>query len=315
MPLPTFIIGGERRGGTTSLYHWMSGHPAIYLYPESDMDYFMEAEVLGRRSWRLGEPEPDAALWERTHDPETYAAMFSGGEGFAAIGQKDADLLYWQPAHARLARYLPETRFIFSLRNPIERAWSQYWNEVGKGREPLDFEEAVEAEETRCRQSAYARNHLAYIRRGFYEESLTSFFQHIPRERVLVLTIEAARAQPRQTMQRIYRFLGVDDTLGLERAGKTFNKNNTMVLKPWAKGGFVAPIRKIYERGCEALVRRVYRDSELRQSKRARMQRLFREPAGRYRLPPRLRARLERVYRPHVADLETLLGRTFSEWS
>ena len=74
MPLPTFIIAGERRCGTTSLYHAMTAHPDVWLHPRRELGYFVEEEL---REWRGREldslPEGE---WERTHSADGYAACF-----------------------------------------------------------------------------------------------------------------------------------------------------------------------------------------------------------------------------------------------
>lgn len=310
LTLPDFIIAGERRGGTTSLYHWVSAHPDIYLYPVPDMDYFIEEEIRGVRRWRDG--EADAERWARTHSVEAYAELFRDGRGFASIGQKDADLLYWKPAHPRLAEYLPECRFIITLRNPVERAWSHYWNEVGKGRETLGFEEALAAEEERSRRSAYARNHLSYLRRGFYEESLDSFFRHISRARVMVVSLEESRRRPKETLAEIYRFIGVDPTKGLDGAGVRHNREVTMVPRGWARSKAVTPLEEAYSRAAEGLIVRLIKDSEGRRKARGYARSIFRKKAV---MPEGVRAELSKLYAPHVANLESLLGRSFSEWN
>ena len=59
--------------------------------------------------------------------------MFVEGDGRIAVGEKSADYLFWHPAHARMHGWIPGARIILTLRNPIERAWSMYWNEIGRG--------------------------------------------------------------------------------------------------------------------------------------------------------------------------------------
>src|SRR6185312_7113610 len=109
MPLPTFVIAGERKSGTTALCHWMQ-HPDVYMLPREDLNYFIEDEILGTTTWRDGEVSSED--WERTHSPEQYASLFRDGTGRAAIGEKSADIFYWPKAHERMARFLPNTRFI-----------------------------------------------------------------------------------------------------------------------------------------------------------------------------------------------------------
>jgi hypothetical protein len=313
MPLPTFIIGGERRCGTTSLYRWIQQHPEVYLYPKEDMDYFVESEIAGTREWRNG--EVDGEQWERTHSAEDYARLFEGGIGFRAIGQKDADLLFWRPTHSRLARYLPDGRFIFILRNPVQRAWSHYWNEVAKGRESLSFDEALAAEKERSRSNAYARNHLSYLARGFYEESLESFFGHIEPARVLIITLEQSRSLPGETLAEIYRFLGVDPKLGLEQVGTRHNENWAVVPRPWTRSRFAQPLDGAYMRLSEGLITRLVTTGPTRRRVRKYAQVAFRRPATGIPMPERLRLRLAETYAPHIHNLERLLQKKFPEWT
>jgi len=195
MPLPHFIIAGGRRCGTTSLYHWVKNHPEIHMYPETDTAYFIDNELVGRTEWLDGKVDPEA--WNKTHSVEDYASKFKPPHQDLVIGEKSADLLFWKQSHPRLAEYLPHCKFIIQLRNPISRAYSHYWNDFGKGRESLSFEEALSVEDDRSQGSDYARHHLSYKERGCYDESLKSFFQHLPRENVLVLIMEETLEDPK----------------------------------------------------------------------------------------------------------------------
>ena len=73
MHLPTFIIGGVRRGGSTSLYHAIRQHPDIFLYPHSELNYFVEKEVNGRK-WREAQVDPDR--WTRIERLRGHAALY-----------------------------------------------------------------------------------------------------------------------------------------------------------------------------------------------------------------------------------------------
>lgn len=307
---PTFIIAGERRSGTTALDRWMRAHPDVYLHPHRDMAFFIEQEIVGTTTWRDG--EADAERWQRDHTPDDYAARFAGAEGQTAIGEKSADLLFWRPAHARIARFVPDIKLIITLRDPVERAWSHYWNEVGKGRESLSFEDALAAEDERMAASAYARNHLSYRSRGHYADSLTHLFEHVDRARVLIRTLEQAIAAPRADLARIYTFLDVDPSLGLERAGARHNRNRTYTLRPWATR--VKPLERLWSRATEAVIVRATQVTAQREAWRHRARAVFHHPARRHVMAAGTRASLRAHYAPHVARLGQLLDRTFPEW-
>jgi hypothetical protein len=276
------------------------------------MNNFIEEEIVGTRQWREG--EADAEGWERAHSIEQFSELFSETGGRAAIGHKGADLLFWKPAHARMARYIPDAKFIITLRNPVDRAWSHYWNEVGKGREKLGFEEAIAAEAERSRRSAYARNHLSYIARGFYKRSLEAFFEHVPPSRVLVITLEKSRSHPEETMNKIYNFIGVDANLGLDLAGTQHNENWTMVPRPWAELPVIKPLQGMYMTVTERLIVSMTKDTAKRRKARKYAQVIFRKPAGGIAMPGKIRSDLLNTYAPHNRALEIMLGQQFPEW-
>ncbi len=310
MARPTFIIAGERRSGTTALDRWLRAHPDVYLHPHRDMAYFIEQEIVGTTTWRDGEADADA--WEQNHAPRDYAALFTDADRQTAVGEKSADLLFWRPAHARIARFVPDIKLVITLRDPVERAWSHYWNEVGKGRESLSFEDALAAEDSRMAASAYARNHLSYRARGHYADSLEHLFEHVDRSRILIRTLEQAIAEPRADLERIYSFLGVDPTLGLERAGARHNRNRTYTLRPWAT--HLKPIERLWSRATEAMIVRATRITARRDAWRHRARAVFHHPARRRVMADATRVALRAHYAPHVARLSGLLDRTFPEW-
>lgn len=312
MTLPTFIIAGERRCGTTSLYRWMRVHPDVYLHPVTDMNYFISDELTNIRSWRDGEVDP--AKWEQTHSVEDYRRLFAADGGQKQIGHKGADLLFWQPAHARLAAFLPDAKYIVALRNPVRRAWSHYWNEVGKGREKLSFKKAIAAENERSEKSAYARLHLSYVARGFYQRSLKAFFQHFDPSRVKVIILEQTWRRPAETLREIYKFIGVDESSGLELAGTSSNENWTTVPRSWAETAYVKPLAEFYDRAVEAVIVRTTKRAEKRRKLRKHMKTVFRKPASSIQMPEDVRAQLAELYAPHIEALESLLGREIPEW-
>jgi hypothetical protein len=290
----------------------MRSHPEVYLYPGSDLNYFVDDDITGIRTWRDG--GVDHAKWARSHTREEYLGLFARGRGQKAVGHKGADLLFWRPAHPRMADYLRDAKFIITLRNPVNRACSHYWNEVGKGREPLSFSEALAAEEQRSAASAYAHLHLAYLSRGFYEQSLADFFEYFPRESVLIVTVEQTRLQPRETLSSIYQFIGVDPEKGHDAVGKPRNENWTMLPRRWAQLWPIKPIERAYGRAAEAVIVRLADDAEKRRKLRKSALKVFRQPASSLRMPEAIRRELSDLYAPHVRRLGSLLGRDFSEW-
>ena len=312
MPLPTFIIGGVRRGGSTSLYYAIRQHPDIFLYPHSELNYFVEEEVNGRK-WREGPVDP--GQWEATHSIDDYAALFANGSRASTIGHKGADLLFWLPAHARIARFVPEARFIFILRHPTRRAWSHYWIERAKGRENLSFEKALAAEDKRAEVSDWARFHLSYRARGYYDVQLKRFFEVFPREHVLIITLEQTIANPRETLQQVYRFLNVNPDLGLDAAGTRKKQNWAALRRPWTLYPGIRQMIDGYEQSTNLLTKLFVRSKESRRLMRNNLQRPFRKSMRKIAMTDECQAELNTIYAPHIAALEKLLDRSFGKWN
>lgn len=292
----------------------MEAHPDVFLHPRVDVGYFIDSAVMGRAEWLEG--EVDESTWEQEHSKEAYAEMFADGEGKIAIGEKSADYFFWRPAHARMHSWIPDARIILTLRNPIERAWSMYWNEVGKGRETLGFEEAIAAEPDRIAKSAYARNHLSYLSRGEYAESLSCLHEYFGPEQVKVVILEDAMKDPVKVLQEVYRFLGLNPQQGLERALTLFNNNWTTVPRSfWTQNKLLESTEERINKLIRTAARKAVRDVYARRRLLIKLEAPFRHTKKDFKIQPETRRKLEAHFAPHNKRLEALLGRDLSFWN
>ncbi|MEL6813065.1 MAG: hypothetical protein AAFP76_17220, partial [Bacteroidota bacterium] len=93
---PHFIIAGERRSGSTTLYDILRQHSEVGMLDISDFDYFIEPELFSKVPAESAVKPKD---WATSHSRQEYLYLFHDLNG--VTGQKDADLLWWKPAHAR----------------------------------------------------------------------------------------------------------------------------------------------------------------------------------------------------------------------
>src|SRR5581483_6498173 len=149
MPLPSFLIIGAAKSGTSSVFAWLGQHPEIYTSPIKGPCFFAFDE--GARV-RVAGPG-DQAVFDRhvVTDPVAYRRLFDGvTPAHRAAGEASVLYLYAPAAAARIARTIPDVRLIAILRNPVERAFSSFQHLRRDGREPLaDFAEALRAEDAR----------------------------------------------------------------------------------------------------------------------------------------------------------------------
>jgi hypothetical protein len=197
-PLPDFLILGAQKSGTTALYAYLRWHPEITGPSWKEVSYF-------DRHYRRG------ASWYRGHFPSR-----AGGR---LVGEASPGYLFHPLAPERVRATVPEAKLIALLRDPVDRALSHYHHEVALGREPLSFEEAIEAEPERTRGEAQrlAREpgyfsqawwDYTYLARGRYAEQLERWLAVFPQEQLLIVPSDDLADDPAGTHARVLDFLG-----------------------------------------------------------------------------------------------------------
>jgi hypothetical protein len=198
--LPTFLLVGAKRAGTSSLYRYLTLHPQVHPCVSGKGTHYFDVGY--RRGWR----------WYRSSFP--LAAR--GG----ITGEASPYYMFHPLAPPRIAAALPEARLIVVLRDPVERAWSHYHNERRLQAEPLSFEDAVGSEPERLAGQAermaadpgyhsFAWRHHSYLARGRYAEQLERLYELFPPGQVLVVQSELLRADPNRALEDVWRFLGL----------------------------------------------------------------------------------------------------------
>ena len=196
MRLPEFIIGGAPRAGTTWLYELLDRHPAVYMA-------------------RPLKPEPKFFLVDALYEQglASYSARwFADAPSNRIAGEKSTDYLESRIAAERIARDLPSVKLVFILREPADRAFSNFaWSRMN-GIETEDFATALRLEAERERtlpdRWKFARP-FSYFSRGLYADLLVEYVNRFSREQLLVLKFEEIEHDPRGLAARLHRFLGV----------------------------------------------------------------------------------------------------------
>lgn len=192
---PDFIIGGAPKCGTTSLHFILDQHPDIAL-PEDEVHFFDADDPITHPDFLHGD---GAGL--RRYDPEDaafrarYAAKFAPFAGAGLIGEDSTTYLLSPVAAARIRALLPEARLIFMLRDPVARAWSQYWHEVTRARATTRFETAL-------------RRHPGLVLGSTYREPLRRFLDIFGAERIKVVLFEDFIADQQRILDEVTDFLG-----------------------------------------------------------------------------------------------------------
>lgn len=126
------------------------------------------------------------------------------------LGEATPITMYWEAAPRRVWEYNPRMKLICLLRDPIERAFSQWNMYCELGFEELSFADALTQEAERCRAALPLQHRIySYTDRGFYCEQIRRLWRFFPREQTLFLKTEDLRTRPQESLDRVFDFLGV----------------------------------------------------------------------------------------------------------
>lgn len=195
---PDFLIIGEMKCGTSTLWELLGRHPSVFCPEEKELHFFSSYTDFPQHG-RL-----------ETVGIEPYLKHFGGTGPDQICGEATPNYLFDEGACQRIRSVVPDVRLIAILRDPVRRAWSHYWHQVRRGWERLSFEEALEAEEDRLASGdANTRDRYSYIARGRYIERLSRYEKVFPREQLCVVLLEDLQRDPVAVMDRVRGHLGL----------------------------------------------------------------------------------------------------------
>ena len=197
-PLPTALIIGAQKAGTTALYSWLRGHPAVVGPSWKEVNYFDRRYAKGER-------------W--------YRGNFPRARGATVVAEASTGYLLHPLAPQRAKELLPDARLVALLRDPVSRAYSHYQHEAALGREPLSFEDAIDAEDERMGGElermvvdpayfSHAWWNYTYLARGRYAEQLERWLAVFPEDQLLVVPTQDLAERPAETYARVLAHVG-----------------------------------------------------------------------------------------------------------
>jgi hypothetical protein len=188
-----FIVIGAQKAGTTALFDHLGDDPSIGLPDVKEVHFF-----------------DDEALDWANPDYEAYHARFDWSRP-AIRGEATPIYSYWPGALERIATYSPSIKLVLMLRDPVERAWSHWRMERGRGVETGAFSWCVREGRQRLFDAEPWGHHreYSYVERGFYGEQAERIFSLFPTEQVLILQADDLRRDPHAVLIRLNAFLGV----------------------------------------------------------------------------------------------------------
>ena len=203
--MPNFLIIGAHKAGTTSLYHYLKEHPQIFMSSIKEPHFF---SFLGH-PLDFNDPGFDPTTLRTISSLVDYQSLFRDTENAIAIGEASPSYLYVAQSAHKIHQYLPDAKLIAILRNPVDRAYSNFLHcRARNNKEPLeDFIEALKAEAARIRNNWSPLWH--YQQMGFYYQQLQRYYLLFPKEQIQIFLYDDFQENPKTTLKSIFQFLEV----------------------------------------------------------------------------------------------------------
>ncbi len=304
MALPDFFLLGAPKAGTTALHAALAQHPQLYLSAVKEPKFYLCDGGPPRRSGQRGPGDAHSAqewVWRRGE----YEALFDVAPPGTLKGESTPFYLYDRLAQRRIHADVPKAKLLVVLRDPIDRAYSNWMHLWSDGLEPIgDFAEAWAAEDERVAAGWAPFWH--YRRLGLYGEQLRDLIELFGREQVHVLRYRDLVETPDEALNKVSAFLGVEpghveqpareNSRAYVSPGRRTAVLSRVVRAGAAAGAYAPP--QVWRRACEPLLRLLQRGG-----------------ARRPVLDQAVRMRLVEAYREDNALLNELVGgQSFADW-
>jgi len=286
--LPNFLVIGAEKAGTTWLYDTLKQHPDIFLPDTKELSYF------NRLDSNLKPSDYFVTL-----PLKWYEDFFSDRAHEHATGDISPMYICDTEAPARIAKTLPNAKLIAILRDPIERAASQYWMAKNKRHISASLEEVV------------ASRHPAIIQRGLYADQIKRYMDFFSRSQLLVLIFEEVMSDRNSAIEKICGFIGVDPER-LSRDRLDIAVNAAAAYKwPWIYNASVTAATALRKMRFLSWVPRLLKKTGLNEYVKVINAREFEKPL----LNENLKADLCAYYAEDRIRLEAFLGRRIECWT
>ena len=258
---PDFFIVGAAKSGTTALQQMLDQHPAIYMSPIKEPNFFYTDVEISELRKGLQEKlkKENAEQWikdgmhgERWNaflrDESLYRQLFSDAQANQFCGEASVSYLYSSHAAQLIYQYNPQAKIIILLRNPVERSWSHYKMEKRMGILKEDFQSAFE----KWKDSSHPiwGKDPIFLSGGLYYNQVKRFMDVFPREQLFICLYDDYKINADKTLHQILNFIGVNDATPHEFVkNKVANEARKSIIDNFLPSGKLKTIlRKFVQR-------------------------------------------------------------------
>lgn len=229
---PDFLIIGAAKCGTTALHNYLGQHPQVFMTEVKEPRFFL---VYNNELQKQINIKDNRSIFNKYDSFDKYASLFANAAD-KVKGESSPQYLAYPHCSAAIKSLKPEMKLIVILRNPVERAYSQFIMHKNWRIEPKSFEEAV-FDELKGKRRQLPID-MQYLKCGLYYQQLLPYFDCFSLASFLILKHEDLKFNPQETLRKIFIFLGVEPDFKVDFTGK----HNVSMIRRFRKGGSVDTI-------------------------------------------------------------------------
>ena len=287
-----FIGIGAERSGTTWIYDCLNEHPEVCMASQKEIYYFNR---LDRHFLKIENKRYKRGLgW--------YMSFFNHCGEKSIKGEFTPTYMFCPHSVARIKEHFPEVKLIAILRNPVDRAFSQYLSNKRSGLIPdVSFEKALKIMDS-------------YVEKGYYYKHLIRYFKLFPRKRIRIFLTEDMADRPRWVVKSLYKFLGLKDINFVPHS--IYRKSNVSMVSRWfALNSFLINIEIFLKRQKLDIILRFLEEVGIRKLAYDINHFVNVKPLEEYpKVRKTTRKRLTKVFKKDIQSLEKLIKRDLRAW-
>ena len=292
--MPNLFIIGAAKAGTTALYDYLAQHPQIFVSQAKEPMFFSRDEYYAK-----------GLDWYE----DVY---FEGADDYPVRAEATPHYLYWSEKVApRIKEVYGErpVKFIVSFRDPVSRTYSWYWNMVREGREQLNFDEALRAEEQRLKKHHHELYRLGSMVYGYsagsrYASLLQPYLKLFHAEDFFFVFQDDLKSRVNETCANIFEFLGLESSIQIS------NSNSNPAAMPRSR----LLHKTLRQRSLLKASIKPFVPGSVRRRLKSKMLQANLKETPYVPLDPHLAHELRLSYRTEIEELENITGRELSSW-
>ena len=293
MKLPTFLIVGVQKAGTTSIYNYLQEHPQVFMSRIKETNFL-------EQDWESLPPEKQNKNGIITI--EDYKALFADVKDEIAIGEASPNYLFhYESSAARIKKYVPDAKLITVLRNPIDRAYSDYL---------MHIRDAIDTKKNSFSEQIEHKAHKSFIiRKGFYATPLKYYLQQFNSSQIKVCLYDDLCQDAQSFMQDFYKYIGVDPNFRPDTNKKV---QQAKIPKNQAVNNLLQtknPLRNLAANTLKTVM-----PLETRQKLRDRLINFNSQSKKALPLSTEDKQKLVSIYKEDILQLQDIINRDLSHW-